>query len=157
VVENKISQFDLTIDAFEREGEIYFKLEYCTALFTHETVRRLARHFVNIINEVGSEPGVRLADIDLMTEEEKRQVLVEFNDTDAGYPADKILHELFIEQAERTPDHTALAGMAHRRGDRGQGEMGMGYITYRELMKNPANWPITCMMKDIFVPGRWWD
>ncbi|UCH96765.1 MAG: AMP-binding protein, partial [Candidatus Aminicenantes bacterium] len=109
VFERKISQFDLTIDAFEIADEIHFKLEYCTSLFKNETVRRFARQFVNIIREIGWEPDSRLADIDFMTEAEKRRVLVEFNDTEREYPKDKPLHRLFEEQAEQTPDRIALA------------------------------------------------
>jgi amino acid adenylation domain-containing protein/thioester reductase-like protein len=108
--ERKISQFDLTIDAFEIAGEIHFNLEYCTSLFKNETVQGFTRHFINIIKEIGLEPGTRLADIDLMTKEEKRQVLVEFNDTEKDYPKDKTIHRLFEEQAERTPDRIALVG-----------------------------------------------
>ncbi|MDQ1355193.1 MAG: hypothetical protein QG657_5503, partial [Acidobacteriota bacterium] len=110
--ENKISQFDLTIDAFESAGEIHFKLEYCTGLFNIETTRGLARHFLNIIGEIAAKQDSIpfLADIDIMTEEEKRQALVEFNDSDADYPVSKYLHDLFADQASMTPDHIALVG-----------------------------------------------
>nr|WP_325050189.1 AMP-binding protein [Cohnella faecalis] len=43
-----------------------------------------------------------------MTEEEKRQLLHEFNDTKASYPADQTIHGLFEEQVKKTPDHTAV-------------------------------------------------
>jgi amino acid adenylation domain-containing protein len=127
--ERKISQFDLIIDAFEIADEIHFKLEYCTSLFKSETVRGFARQFVNIIREIGLEPGTRLADIDLMTEEEKRQVLVEFNDTQREYPKDKTIHQLFEEQAKQTPDRIALVGAAPR----GFPDPGQYQLTYREL------------------------
>jgi non-ribosomal peptide synthetase component F len=39
---------------------------------------------------------------------ERQTLLHEFNHTYADYPADRTLHELFEEQAERTPDRTAL-------------------------------------------------
>lgn len=119
--ESKVSQFDMTIDAFERGEEIHFSLEYCTRLFKGETIRRLARHYVNIIRRIAAEPGIRTADIDLMTEEEKKQVLYEFNQTGTGFPRDKTLHELFQEQAGKTPDNIAVTGA------------GNAAVTYREL------------------------
>ena len=87
---------------------IGFNLEYCTKLFNKETVQRLAEHFVNILKEIVRNPEVSLSQIDMMSEEEKRQLLFEFNDTKADYPKDKTIHELFEEQVEKTPDHIAV-------------------------------------------------
>jgi len=44
----------------------------------------------------------------MITGKERKQILNEFNDTGAPYPADKTLHELFAEQAEKTPGNPAV-------------------------------------------------
>jgi surfactin family lipopeptide synthetase A len=44
----------------------------------------------------------------MITGKEREQILNEFNDTDAPYPADKTLHELFAEQVEKTPGNPAV-------------------------------------------------
>ncbi|WP_217620823.1 AMP-binding protein, partial [Bacillus sp. GbtcB13] len=63
-----------------------------------------------------------LRDINLVSKEEQQRILVTFNDTKTDYPKDKPLHELFVEQAMKTPDQTALVFGAQR-------------MTYSELNK----------------------
>src|SRR5438067_13287329 len=53
-------------------------------------------------------PEQRLAEVPLLTEAERRQLLVEWNDTQADYPADACIHDLFAAQAQQTPDAVAV-------------------------------------------------
>jgi amino acid adenylation domain-containing protein len=64
----------------------------------------------------------------ILTEEEKKRILYEFNDTEADYPRDKTLSLLFEDQAARTPGHTAVSSAA-RSAERGE----QSQATYREL------------------------
>ena len=107
-IEKKVSKFDLTLNAVEGEDTIYFNLEYCTKLFKKETIERMGEHFGNILEEVLSDPDTRLCDIEMLSEEEKQQILYDFNNTKAEYPKDKTIHQLFEEQAAKTPDNIAL-------------------------------------------------
>jgi tyrocidine synthetase-3 len=106
--ENKISKFDMTLTALVSEDDINFAIEYCTALFRRETIERLAVHLKNIIKAVVKEPEIVLDNIDLLEEEEKRQLLIDFNNTKTGYPKEKTIHELFEEQVRKTPHKTAV-------------------------------------------------
>jgi len=106
--ENKISKFDLTLFVGEIEEKISLRLEYCTKLFKKETAERFIRYFKNIIHCVLKNKTQRISEIEILTGEEKNRLLVEFNDTGCDYPKDKTLHQLFEEQVERTPDHTAI-------------------------------------------------
>jgi non-ribosomal peptide synthetase component F len=106
--ENKIAKFDLTLQAIEEKNRIYFALEYCTKLFKPETVQRMAKHIIHFIEAVVSHPTVKLSEIELISEEEKQQILYEFNDTKAEYPHDKTIQELFEEQVAKTPGNIAL-------------------------------------------------
>ncbi|MDQ4681221.1 condensation domain-containing protein, partial [Stenotrophomonas maltophilia group sp. RNC7] len=119
-LQHESAKFDLTLHAIEEEEGIRLILEYATTLFKRETVERLYRHYANILEEITREPGIKLADIGMLTEEERRQLLVEFNATGTPYPRDRTVHELFEEQAERCPDHVAVV---HEQRE----------ITYREL------------------------
>ena len=103
-----ISKFDITLEAFEQSEVIAFNLEYCTRLYRKNTIKRMADHYVNILTAVAQNVDITLSEIDMLSEKEKKQLLFDFNDTRADYPADKTIHQLFEEQVERTPDKTAL-------------------------------------------------
>ena len=103
-----ISKFDITLTTVETEEKIEFNLEYCTKLFKRETIERLKDHFINILKEVVENPEKKISEIDMLSEEEKKKILVEFNDTNADYPKNKIIYELFEEQVEKTPENIAV-------------------------------------------------
>ncbi|MCP5046516.1 MAG: AMP-binding protein, partial [bacterium] len=106
----EVSKFDLTLEAVEREGRLFFTFEYSTHLFRSETIERFARYFKKIVAGVLQSPGMEIAAIELISEEEKRQLLYDFNDTRTDYPRDKTVHQLFAEQADRSPDTIAIVG-----------------------------------------------
>jgi amino acid adenylation domain-containing protein len=126
---NPASRFDMTFVIFETDDEVYIDIEYYTAIFEKESIERLVSHFKNIIEAVSRDPSKKLKDIEIVTREEKEKILKEFNDTDADYPRDRTIHELFEKQAERTPDHFAVKG-AHQLHE---GKKLPVHLTYREL------------------------
>ncbi|MCK4258345.1 MAG: amino acid adenylation domain-containing protein, partial [Halanaerobiales bacterium] len=106
--ENQTSKFDLTLTGSEFEDRIQFNFEYCTKLFKRETIDRMARHFVNILTEIVADPVKKIADFEMITGDEREQILYEFNDTAVDYPKDRVIHEVFEEVVERYPDKVAL-------------------------------------------------
>jgi len=107
-IENRISKFDMTLTAVEKAEDISFSIEYNTKLLKRASIERLMRHYINILCEVLSNAEKKLNEIELIGEEEKKQILFEFNDTKANYPMDKTIHQLFEEQAEKTPHKVAV-------------------------------------------------
>ncbi|KPV55998.1 hypothetical protein QJ48_30065, partial [Paenibacillus sp. A3] len=118
--EHRISKFDLTLHVMENEQTFACSLEYCTRLFHAGTIARMGLHYRQIAAQVCVDREVKLADIDLITEEEKREILFEFNATKRDYPRDRTIHVLFEEQVEKSPDRIAAV-------------FGKRTITYREL------------------------
>ena len=118
--EHKVAKFDLTLEAIEVNNHLEFILEYYTKLFKKETIERLGRHFTNILRDIAAQPGIKLGDIELASEDEKYQILIDFNNTKTTYPKDKTIQELFEEQAAKNPDHIAITFEEQR-------------LTYREL------------------------
>ncbi|NLA87256.1 MAG: AMP-binding protein, partial [Clostridiales bacterium] len=108
IYNNGTSKFDLTLEAVDKGDTIGCSFEYCTDLFTEETIRRLAGHYINAINDIAENPSKRISDITILSDEERRQLLCRFNDTDADYPSGMTIHQIFEEQAAKTPDNTAL-------------------------------------------------
>ncbi len=124
------SMFDLRLEAMEARQNLFFSLEYCTALFKKETAVRLTDYYQRILTAVTENPERLLADISLLSEAEKEAVLVCFNNTAKPYPADKTIHDLFVEQVTRTPDHTVLAGR-NRQGE--EPSISDSWLTYQAL------------------------
>jgi amino acid adenylation domain-containing protein len=65
-------------------------------------------HFEKLLESIVAEPDTRIRELDLLPEEERRQVTEEWNRTDAPYPEKQTIHGLFEEQARRTPDRVAV-------------------------------------------------
>jgi amino acid adenylation domain-containing protein/non-ribosomal peptide synthase protein (TIGR01720 family) len=84
---------------------------YNALVYEDHSIERAARHFEQILRRVAENPRIAVKDIEMMTADEKRQVLSDFNDTAADYPADKTVHELFETQAAKTPGSIALVGV----------------------------------------------
>ncbi len=106
--ENLTAKFDLTLYAIEYSEGINFYLEYGTKLFKRKTIERMAGHFINILGEITANPEQKLSEIEMLSADEKHQVIVEFNSTKAENPKDKTIQELFEAQVAKTPDNIAL-------------------------------------------------
>ncbi|UCH94267.1 MAG: SDR family NAD(P)-dependent oxidoreductase, partial [Candidatus Aminicenantes bacterium] len=108
-----ISKYDLTLTVMEAKERLECRIEYCTRLFKAETIEKFIRYFNKTFSFLVENPGAVLREIELLAEEEKQQILLDFNDTETTYPKDKTLQRLFEEQAGKTPDHVALIGKMH--------------------------------------------
>ena len=107
-VEGVISKFDLSLNVFEEERSLSCKFEYNTDLFDGLTIERLSVHFEQLLRGLVADPASRISEIEVLTQAERDQQLVEWNDTAVAYPSDKCVHELFEEQASICPDAVAL-------------------------------------------------
>jgi amino acid adenylation domain-containing protein len=84
------------------------KVTYNPRRYRRETVETVAVHLALLLEKALSDVNEPLSAVDILTPEEKRRLLVEFNDTAGDYPETKTLHRLFEEQVERTPEAVAL-------------------------------------------------
>ena len=107
-VESRIAKFDLTFNIIENEGRFEVTLQYCTDLYKEETAKRLIEHLEEVLRSVAANTEQKLGEIEMVTVEEKSLILNDFNATEAEYPRDKTVVELFEEQAKKTPDNTAV-------------------------------------------------
>ncbi|MCK5685202.1 hypothetical protein KAJ27_13820, partial [bacterium] len=106
--EPKISKFDLSILAFKRENDMMFSVEYKTSLFDRRTISAFGEHYVDILKEIAENCDMKNGDYVILSKQEKKKILMDFNETSMYYPSDKSLVQLFEDQVERTPDHIAL-------------------------------------------------
>jgi amino acid adenylation domain-containing protein len=95
--------------SFLRTAEVIEStLEYNAALYDKNTIKRIANHYQHLFRVAFSNPDIPLAEIDILTEEEMNQLLLDFNDTQVEYPQDKTIHVWLENQVEKTPDKIAV-------------------------------------------------
>ena len=102
------SPFDLSLYLRERDGKLIGFFEYNTDLFEPSTIERMIGHFETLLEGIVADPEQPISTLPLLTEAERHQLLVEWNDTTADYPKDSCIHELFEAQVERTPEAIAV-------------------------------------------------
>ena len=107
-VEPGAAKFDLVMELRAAEGGLEGEIVYAAELFEAATIARLAGHYRVLLEGAAADPGRRLSQLSLLGEAERRLVLTGWNPTRAPLPDDRCVHELFAEQAERTPEATAL-------------------------------------------------
>lgn len=118
--ESRISKFDCILFAFEEEDTIRLYLEYNIRLFKRETAERMLYHFINLLQEAIACPDKKLQELNMLSSEDMCKILYDYNNTEAQYPMDKTLHQIFEEQVEKVPDKIAVVFEENK-------------ITYREL------------------------
>ncbi|HXQ73774.1 MAG TPA: amino acid adenylation domain-containing protein [Pyrinomonadaceae bacterium] len=107
-IDNGASRFDMTLAMTETEQGYEVDIEFPTDLYRRERIERMTKHLENILESVVVDPTQRLSDLPLLSENEKRQLLIEWNDTAVAYQSDRCIHELFEAQVDQTPDDVAL-------------------------------------------------
>ncbi|WP_159882307.1 non-ribosomal peptide synthetase [Paenibacillus puerhi] len=107
-VDGGISKFDVSLLAVEQEKTIQYNIEYCTRLFRADTVNRIGLAYKELLSRLIRNPEEQLSGIDVMTQAEQYLLRHVFNDTEMDYPREKMLQQLFEEQAEAEPNRVAV-------------------------------------------------
>ncbi|MFN8474509.1 MAG: amino acid adenylation domain-containing protein [Anaerolineae bacterium] len=88
--------------------ELGLELTYALDRFDAASIERLLAHLEVILVGMAADPKARLMDVPLLTEDERRRLLVDWNDTRVDFADDAYIHQLFEAQARQTPDAIAL-------------------------------------------------
>lgn len=108
VAQTRTSKLDLTLFMTDGGDGIWLEAEYNTDLFDDQRIRRMFGHYRTLLDAVAADPGQRLAKLPLLTDAERRQLLIDWNRTAIPYPKDRCLHELFEAQVARVPAAVAV-------------------------------------------------
>lgn len=119
-IEEHIARCELVVLAAEEEGNLRVSCSYNPKLFESASIQRMLGHFKTMIADIVANPEQSISTLPLLTQAERYQLLVEWNNTDAEYPRSKCSHQLVEDQVERTPDSVAV-------------EFEEEQLTYREL------------------------
>jgi len=103
------TEYPLTIIVGPGE-RIHLSLEYQTEHFDEAFIKRFATHIIQVLKTFGGEIFLHrsMSDVSPVTQQERDQMLIEWNDTKQVYPEDKTIHQLFEEQVERTSNNIAV-------------------------------------------------
>lgn len=104
--------FDLTLTIAEGEADLAASLQYNRDLFDDETAAQVLDQFHVLLNAVVAEPDQKIDCVELLTRGERMKLLVEWNSTEAAFGRERLIHELFEAQAERTPKAVAVISEA---------------------------------------------
>ncbi len=101
-------EFEFALEIFDMDDHFTLNIKYDPALYDHSTIKRMLGHYVNLAEEVVNDPNLPLGEYSLISREEQATILSDWNATQADYPKDHTIHQLFEEQVERAPDNTAV-------------------------------------------------
>ena len=113
-------RFDLELHLCEEAKGLQGVLAYSTDLFDAATIERLAAHFATLLEAIVADPESPINALPMLSAAEREELLLTWNATARPYPAESCVHELFEQQAKRTPDALAV-------------EFGARQLTYRQL------------------------
>jgi len=118
--EGGASKVDLSLYAIEVPEGISCAIEYNTDLFNPDRIQRMLQHLQVLLEGMVRDPGQRLSEFAIMTDEERHRLLVDWNQTHVDFADHITLHELFEAQAQKTPEAVAV-------------EFEGNHLLYREL------------------------
>ncbi len=107
-LEQRVAQFDLSLVMAEVGGGLRACLDYNTDIFDEPTIVQIARQFQILMEGIVADPWQQVSSLPLLSDEDRRQLLVEWNDTARDYGQKSCIHELFEEQVARTPEQVAV-------------------------------------------------
>jgi amino acid adenylation domain-containing protein len=98
--------FPVTLAAYGGD-ELCLKIEFDRGRFGGATVRRMLGHLRTLLEAMAAQPQQRLGELPLLTEAERRQLFIEWNEPQKSFPSNRCLHELFEAQVSRAPEAVA--------------------------------------------------
>ncbi|HVH14025.1 MAG TPA: condensation domain-containing protein, partial [Longimicrobium sp.] len=114
------ARFDLQVTIADAGDAIRGAFSYRAELWDAGSMERMAAHLARLLEGMADAPDRRLSEIGMLPDAERAQVVDTWNATDAAYPSDRCVHELFAATASRLPDAPAVQSAA-------------GTLTYAEL------------------------
>lgn len=127
------TNYPLAVNAYAG-SELLLKIAYDRRRFDDDTMARTLAHLKSLLEGMAANPDRQLSSLSLLTEGERHQLLVKWNETslERAQRPDRCLHQLFEAQAERTPDAVAVVfPLTHPLGEPGHDQEER--LTYREL------------------------
>ena len=108
-LDTQTAKFDLWLSMRETEAGLQTEVEYNVDLFDAATIERMMGHFETLLESIAADVDQPIDRLPILTDRERRQILLDWNDTAKDYAGTACLHELVEAQVARSPDAVAVA------------------------------------------------
>ena len=106
--QGRTTQFDLTLDTYEKSGTLHAALTYANDLFDASSIARMAAHWISLLQAMVADGEQRIGELPMLGAEDRHTQIVAWNHTAEAYPTERGIHHLIEDQVQRTPDAPAL-------------------------------------------------
>ncbi|APR77523.1 Malonyl CoA-acyl carrier protein transacylase [Minicystis rosea] len=120
VADGGAAKVDLALIMTDTPRGLAGRIDYATDLFEGATIERFVRQLETLLASAVRAPQTRVRELEVLPDDERRRLLVTWNDKGTREPITACYHEIFEAQVDRTPDAIALVAGAER-------------LSYREL------------------------
>ncbi len=103
-----IDRFKLKLVCLYQNNSLTAELHYDANLYNREDIERLAVQFQTLLASAINNPEIAIAKLDILSPSERKQLLVEFNQTQADFPPYSSIHQWIEAQAQQTPNNIAV-------------------------------------------------
>jgi amino acid adenylation domain-containing protein len=103
-----IDRFKVKLSCVDQNNSLILQFHYDFHLYETEYIERLAEQFYTLLESVIKRTDAPISELEILSDRERHQLLVEFNNTTTNYPKDRCIHQLFEEQVKRTPNNIAV-------------------------------------------------
>ncbi|MDY8023490.1 amino acid adenylation domain-containing protein [Paenibacillus polymyxa] len=101
------TNYDFNLVVMPQEA-MKIRFEYNAKRYDREAVERTQGHLIQLLEQVVAKPDIRVQELDIVTAQEREQILSVWGDTAAEYPSEQTIHGLFETQTAQTPEQAAL-------------------------------------------------
>ncbi|WGT29240.1 non-ribosomal peptide synthetase [Pseudomonas marginalis] len=106
--QGRTTQFDLTLDTYEKSGTLHAALTYANDLFDAPSIARMARHWIRLLQAMVADGEQRIGELPMLAADEQQVLVHAWNQTAQTYPSERGIHHLIEDQVQRTPHAPAL-------------------------------------------------
>ncbi|HEX2270755.1 MAG TPA: amino acid adenylation domain-containing protein, partial [Pyrinomonadaceae bacterium] len=103
-----LDRFKLRLSCKILDGQLLAEFHYDSHALNEDWVNRLAAQFRELLESILADPQAAIASLNILSDDERRHLLFDLNQTAIDFAPARCIHHLFEEQAERTPENVAL-------------------------------------------------
>jgi gramicidin S synthase 2 len=100
--------YPLHLIIFPQQNNIKVRFNFNEAIFSEELIRQIFKHFELILRQVIAHPQQLIPHIKILNQEEEKEILYDFNQTQADFPREATIWSVFQEIVEKYPNKTAV-------------------------------------------------